>query len=149
MARPTTEKFSEFVILVGDGENPEGFDVVCGLTTKGIQRAANTSSVVVPDCADEDAPAFEEKAVQSLSITVSGSGVWTQENHQVFMDWWYSGATKNIKIRNVQAGAGDTEYEEGPALLTALNNSVERGQKVTAEITIEFDGQPTRTAKAA
>ncbi len=148
MARPTTEKFSEFQILVGDGGSPETFAVVCGLTSKGIQRSANVNSVVVPDCESEDAPAFEEKAVNSLSISVSGSGVWAAENHGTFMAWFYSGLPKNIRVRNVQADSGDTEYEEGPALLTQLNNSVERGQKVTAEISIEFDGQPTRVAAA-
>ena len=148
MARPTTEKFSEFQILLGDGAEPEVFSVVCGLTSKGIQRAATTQSTVVPDCANEDAPAFEEKAVDSLAISVSGSGVWAAENHKVFIDWFYSGLPKNIQVRNVKAETGDTEFEEGPALLTQLNNSVDRGQKVTAEITIEFDGQPTLVAAA-
>lgn len=147
MARPTTAKFSEFQILIGDGATPvEAFEVVCGLTSKGIQRSANTNSIVVPDCADEDAPAFEEKAINSLSISISGSGVWTAENHQAFLAWYYSGQPKNIKVRHVAAEGGSTEYEEGPALLTSLNNSVERGGKVSAEITIEFDGQPTLVA---
>lgn len=144
MAKPTTSKYSELQILVGDGATPtEGFTVVCGMTTKGVQRSANVSSTVVPDCADEDAPAFEEKAVNSLSISISGSGVWAAENHGVFMAWFYSGLAKNIKVRHLNAAVGTPEYEEGPALLTSLNNAVERGQKVTAEINIEFDGQPT------
>jgi hypothetical protein len=149
MARPTTAKFSEFQILIGDGETPvEGFDVVCGLTSKGINRSANTNTTVVPDCADEDAPAFEEVAVNSLSISISGNGVWTAENHGVFLAWFYSGVTKNIKVRHVAADGGTTEYENGPAILTQLNNAAERGQKVSADITIVFDGQPTLVAAA-
>lgn len=143
MAKPTTAKYSELQILVGDGGSPEAFSVVCGMTSKGVQRQAQTNSTVVPDCADEDAPAWEEKAVNSLSISISGSGVWAAENHGIFMAWFYSGLPKNIKVRHLNAAPGTPEYEEGPALLTALNNTVERGNKVQAEITIEMDGQPT------
>ena len=148
MARPTTAKFSELQILLGDGEDPESFTTVCGLTSKGIQRTATTQSTIVPDCDDEDAPAWEEKAVDSLSMSLSGSGVWTKGDHQKFLDWYRSGLPKNIRVRNAQAASGDTEYEQGPALLTQLNNSVDRGQKVQAEITIEFDGQPSIVAAA-
>lgn len=147
MAKPITGKFSELQILIGDGGSPEEFAVVCGMTTKGVQRSAQTNSTVVPDCEDEDAPAWEEKAVNSLSVTISGSGVWAAENHGVFMDWFYSGQSKNIKVRHMRAAAGTPEYEEGPALLTALNNTVERGNKVQAEVTIEMDGQPSRMSK--
>lgn len=144
MAKPTTAPFSKMQILVGDGGTPaEQFSVVCGMTSKGVNRSAQTSSTVVPDCADEDAPAWEEKAVNSLSVTISGSGVWAAENHGVFMEWFYSGLPKNIKVRHLNAAPGTPEYEEGSALLTALNNTVERGGKVQAEITIEFDGQPS------
>lgn len=148
MAKPTTAKFSELQILIEGVPNSGIFDVVCGMTSKGIQRSAQTNSTSVPDCEDEDAPAWEEKAVNSLSVTASGSGVWASENHGVFLDWFYSGTTRNIKVRHLNAGPGTPEYEEGPALLTALNNTVDRGNKVQAEVTIEFDGQPTRTAKA-
>lgn len=147
MAQPTTEKFSQFGIYVGDGEDPEVFTFICGLTSKGIQRSATTQSTSVPDCADEDAPAWEEKSVDTLSITVSGTGVWAAENHEDMLDWFYSGLPKNIQVRHGNAAVGDTEFEQGPALLTALNNSADRGQKKQAEITIEFDGKPTRVPK--
>src|SRR5690606_26518363 len=127
MAQPITGKFSELVISIGDGANPEVFTPICGMTSKGIQRSATTQSTSVPDCADEDAPAWEEKAVDTLSITVSGMGVWAADNHETMLDWFYSGASRNIKVRHVKAKVGDTEYEEGPALLTALNNTVDRG----------------------
>jgi len=65
------------------------------------------------------------------------------------MDWWYNGQVKNIRIQHVKAAVGDTEYETGPAYLVNLNNAVEKGQKVSADIEIQFDGVPTRTAKVA
>jgi len=143
MAKPTTGTISKLQILVGDGGSPETFAITCGLTTKGVQRTAQTNSTPVPDCADEDAPAYEEKAVNTLSVTISGSGVWAAENHGVFMDWFYSGLEKNVKVRHLNAAPGTPEYEEGPALLTQLNNAVNRGEKISADITIEMSAMPT------
>jgi hypothetical protein len=86
--------------------------------------------------------------VQSQEVTISGSGSWASQSHETMLDWWYSGATKNIRIQHVKAASGDTEYESGAAYLVSISNQAERGTKVTAEIAIEFDGIPTRTAKA-
>jgi len=94
---------------------------------------------------------YVERQVRSQEVTVSGSGVWALSSAANMMDWWRSGATKNVRIRNakVEAGgsAGDPELEAGPALLTSLNNSRTKGQKVTADISIEFDGVPSLTTK--
>lgn len=149
MARAITETFGQFQILVGDGEEPEVFSVICGLTSKGVQRTASTNTTVVPDCANEDLPGYEEADVASISVSISGSGVWAQQNHEMLMDWFYSAATKNVKIRNMNAAVGDTEYENAPAILTTLSQTGERGNKVQGEIAILFTQQPTRVAKAA
>ena len=145
MARATTENFSQMIVEVEWVASSGTYAKVCGLTSRGINRQSNMSSNEVPDCDDETLPAAVEKAVQSQEVTISGSGVWASESHGKMMDWFYSGATKNVRVQNVNAEVGDTEYETGPAYLTQLSNSVERGQKVTAEIQIEFDGLPTRT----
>ena len=42
---------------------------------------------------------------------------------------------------------GDTTIEQGPALLTTLTNTRTKGQKVSAEVEMQFNGLPTRTAK--
>lgn len=148
MARAITENFHEFVVEV-ETETPGTYAAICGLTTRGINRTSNMSTSEVPDCDNEALPAAVERAVQSQEVTVTGNGVWAQTSHEMMLDWWYSGATKNVRVKNVKAAVGDTEIEAGPAYLVSINNQGERGQKVTAEIEIQFDGVPTRTAKAA
>lgn len=147
MARAQTETFGQFQILVGDGQPDEEFAVLCGLTSKGVQRTASTNSTVVPDCDDEDLPGYEEQDVASISVTISGSGVWARQNHQEMLDWYYSASRKNVKIRNAAVEAGETEFEQGPAILTQLNQTGERGSKVQGEIAIAFVEQPARVAK--
>lgn len=148
MARATTANFYQMVLEVEVTAGSGVYSKLCGLTSRGINRQSNMSTSEVPDCADESLPAAVERAVQSQEVTVSGSGVWAAESHEVMLDWWYSGATKSVRIQHVNAAVGDTEYETGNAYLVSISNQAERGTKVTAEISIEFDGIPTRTNKA-
>lgn len=148
MARAKTENFHEMVVEI-EGDTPGTFVKICGFTGNAINRSHNMSTTEVPDCDDESLPASVERAVQSTEVTLSGTGVWASQSHELMMDWFYSGATKNIRVGHLRSDVGDTEYETGPAYLASLNHSRERGQKVTAEIEIQFDGVPTRTAKAS
>lgn len=142
--RATTEAFHEMIVEI-ETNTPGTWSKICGLTSRTASRTSNMSTSEVPDCDDESLPASLERAVQSQEVTVSGTGVWAAQSHGVMMDWWYSGATKNIRIGHLKADPGDTEYETGPAYLVSLNNTAERGTKVSAEIEIQFDGLPTRT----
>lgn len=149
MARATTENFHEMVIEVETTAGSGIYAKLCGLTSNAMNRSHNMQTTEVPDCDDESLPAAVERAVQSSEVALSGTGVWAAQSHGTMMDWWYSGATRNIRVGHLKASVGATEYETGPAYLVNLNHSRERGQKVTAEIEIQFDGLPTRTAKGA
>lgn len=102
----------------------------------------------MPDCDDESLPLSVAKQARSIDVSVSSSGVWSQESHQTMQDWFYGAVTKLCRVGNLNAAVGDTEYETGPAILASLSQSRTKGKKVTAEIEIQFDGTPTRTAKA-
>jgi hypothetical protein len=118
---------------------------ICGLTSRGINRQHNMQTSEVPDCDDESLPASVERAVQSSEATISANGVWAAQSHEMLLDWWEAGSTKSIRIYHAAATPGTTQYETGNAFLVSVNNAVERGQKVTAELDIQFDGIPTRT----
>ena len=148
MARAVTANFWELVLEVED-ETPGTWIRICGLTSRGVNRTHNMQTSEVPDCDDESLPAAVERSVQSSEVTIAANGVWAAQSHEMMLDWWYGGVTKNIRIQHVNAAVGDTEYETGPAILQALNNVAERGPKVTADMAIEFDGLPTRTPAAA
>lgn len=149
MTRAQTAKFSEMVVEVEWEAGTGTYTRWCGLTSRGVNRQHNMATTPVPDCDDEDLPAVNERAVESSDVTISGSGVWARQSHEKALDWWYAGQTRNIRVHHVNVNEGDTEYEEGPAFLVTLSNQADRGQKVTAEISIEFDGVPTRTVKEA
>lgn len=144
MAKATTKAFHQFVLRI-ETATPGTYQTICGLTSRGISREHNMSTTEVPDCADESLPAAVERSVQSSSVTMDGSGVYAQESHKVLYDWWKSGATKNVQVEFVGAASGAIKFEEGAAYLTKFNNSAARGEKLSAELAIEFDGVPTVT----
>lgn len=148
MTQPTTSTFKEFAIHLGNGATPtEVFTFICGLTSKGLSINNNTSTTPVPSCADEDLPAFEEVDVVSQAVTISGSGIFTRENQKTLLDWAMDGTRKNIRVYPGKAAAGDVEYFAGPAILTSLELSGERGNKVQASLSISFALKPTEVLK--
>jgi hypothetical protein len=147
MARAITAKYEEFVLEV-ETDTPGTYVPVCGMVDVNITRAANVDTNEIPDCDDESLPNSIEKQVRSIEVAVSASGVWAQTSNKMMSDWFYSSATKNIRLRNTKAASGDPETEAGPALLTKLDHARAKGKRVTADIEIQFDGTPTRTDAA-
>ena len=147
MAVAVTEKFEEMVLEI-ETAVPGTYTKICGLTDVEITRSSNIDTVEIPDCDNEALPHSIEKQVRSIEVSISASGVWAQQSWGLMSDWFYSGTTKNIRVRNTKALTGDLETQAGPALLASLNNSRTKGQKVTASVEIQFDGTPTRTDKA-
>lgn len=149
MARATTQKYEEMVLEVEFTPLSGTYVAICGMIDVSINRTSNVDTAEVPDCADESLPLSVERQVRSQEVTASATGVWALESHQNLMGWWRSGATRNARLRNVKAqndgASGDTTIESGPALLVTLNNTRTKGQKVTAEIELQFDGVPATT----
>lgn len=146
MANATTGTFAQFKILVGDGATPtEAFSAVCGLTSRGLNGSSDVVTSEVPDCSDDDLPSWQEKDVKSIGMSLSGSGMWAQESHELLMAWFMSGARKNVRVQYANADTGDTELIQAPAVLTQLNHAAEKGGRISAEITIEFAAKPTLT----
>jgi len=149
MADTITELFEELVLEFEDPANLGTYLKICGLIDVEIARTAEIDTIEVPkDCEDESLPLSREKSVRSIDVAVTATGVWAQQSHGILMDWFYSSSGYNIRIQNANAASGATEYESGSAFLTNLTNARTKGQKVSASISIEFDGTPTRTPKA-
>jgi hypothetical protein len=143
MAKPTTSAFSTFLIQIESDDSPGIFAAPCGLTTKGFNQTANAQETSVPDCDDPDAPAFVERAVDTISAEITGSGVLAKEAHEnVWQPMFVGAVSKNCRIYPFGLTGG---YYEGLFLLTQYNNTVQRGQKVNVDITLSSDGEYTWT----
>ncbi len=145
MAEPVTSTFGDFLIEYGDGGGPEVFALLCGLRSKTFGFQNNYASTPVPDCADEDLPAFEQMAVASQTAPLSGSGVFPAEHQKLLLEWARDGVTKNIRVYPGKSPAtGDIQYYEGPAFLS-LTLTGERGPRMTADMEFAFSTKPVPT----
>lgn len=143
MAKPTTLSAAKMLILIGDGATPtEVFEAPCGLTTKGFDLNAASNDVLVPDCDDPDAPAWLERAVQSLSGQITGNGVMAVESFDLWRDWALGGLPKNARLKLDAPALG---YYAGSFILTKFTLGGAQGDKVTVDITLDSDGQITWT----
>jgi hypothetical protein len=138
MAKPTTFKFGEFLVEVGDGNSPEIFGAPCGLTSKSFAGAAATNDTNVPDCNDPDAPSWLERDVVSLSRNITGSGVLANEFLETWDDWFHSAVTKNVRIT-----LNDFQWT-GAYLLSAFDITGNIGSRVTVSVTLTSDGEIVR-----
>lgn len=139
MSKPTTMKFGEFLIAVGNGAMPEVFTAPCGLTSKGFTFSAATADDSVPDCDDPDAPADKETVVTTKSRSISGSGVLAQEFLQTWDDWAESGLAKNCQVTN-----GGFVWTT-PYVLTSFAQTADLGTKVKISVSLESSGPTVRT----
>lgn len=139
MAKPTTYKFGEFLVEVGDGNSPEVFAAPCGLTSKSLNGQAATNDTNVPDCDDPDAASWLERDVVSLSRDITGSGVLAGEFFDTWNDWFESGDTKNVKVT-----IGTGTYQKvftGAYLLSGFEITGSIGDKIQVNVSLASDGE--------
>lgn len=144
MAAPKTLKFQDFPVYVEFVPSSGNYQLICGITSRGISRKTNLESDEIPsDCTDESLPAVVSKTPKSKDISISGSGKYARQSHKLLWDWWNTGSKLNVRIGQIGAITGEISAEEGAGYLTQLDNSVDKGVTVTADLTIEIDGATT------
>ncbi|WP_305972699.1 MULTISPECIES: phage tail tube protein [unclassified Mameliella] len=144
MANAPTADFDELVFEVEFTAGSGVYTKVCGMVDYTISRTNQTETSEVPDCSDESLPHSIKRSVRSQDATISGTGVWARTNHQQMINWFDSGATKNVRVTHLVITAdgtsGDTETETYPMILAGMNNARTKGQVVSAEISLERNG---------
>ena len=105
MALPTTKKFGEFLVKVGNGGSPETFAAPCGFTEKALQLSAETSDQTIPDCDNPDAAAWTSREVTRQSANITGNGVLAVESIATWRTWFLSAANRNVRVEFPGSGA--------------------------------------------
>jgi hypothetical protein len=145
MAQATTLKFGKQSIVIGDGASPEVFSAPCGFTQLTRTLNVNTQDVNIPDCNDPDLASWLATDEESRQMIVSGQGVLAEEAMVLWDDWFLNGGEKNVRW-NRTATAPLNGYFAGPGVLTAYEESAQRGQRWNVSVTIAFNGAPVWNA---
>lgn len=139
MAQASVISFSKFRVLLGDGASPEQFAAPCGFNTRALNRSKNLNEVTVPDCDDEDAPAWVARDIVSLTWGVTGDGVLAEESIEMWEDFFDSTSSRNVRIE-IELPTQAMLVKEGRAHLSTFNTAGNRGEKVTVSVELAGDG---------
>lgn len=150
MAAPIHEEYEELVIEFSDDDG-DTWARNCVIMGADVTRTTTASEVeTVRDCEDESLPNNISRRVQSISVSISGTGNWTQGGYDVFLKKFYAGDSTPMlaRIGNLAADVGEIEYEQGPIIISSLGQSRVKGSVVTATVEIQFADTPVTMVKA-
>jgi predicted secreted protein len=135
------------VLQLGNGATPEVFTATCTInTSRSLDLSAKASSAELADCVTPSNPASMIRQVQSTDWKFSGSGVVDAPSIQALLNWFTSGAQKNVKVIQNKTGAAGGFTLTGPAVCTSMQLTGQRGEQQTFTMTVECAGQYTVAA---
>ena len=74
MSIPSTVSGTYVNLLIGNGDSPEVFAMICGLSTRTFEEKVNTSDVVIRDCASPASIPTRKVNVTSEQWDMTGTG---------------------------------------------------------------------------
>ena len=141
MAAAITYSFGYLLVQL-ETTTPGTYAAPCGFLSRALEISKSANETIIPDCADDDAAAWVERDISSLSATISGEGVLDGTSFTSYWQPWAILATPK-NARCVLTGKG---YWAGSFHLTKLNISGSRGERVQASVEMVSDGALTWTA---
>lgn len=143
MAYTDKVKSTKVTIARGDGENPEVFTTMCGLTTKGFQQTRATNDVTDWDCADADAAPIIVRDAGATDWSITGSGLLHRPLLELVQADYDSTDPTNYRFvfdDGADSGEPIDGYYEGPAFITDLTIGAANGEFVNISITLSAAG---------
>lgn len=140
---------TSLLVQIGDGATPtEVFSHDCLINTeRGIQFQSETNRQVIPDCAVPDGIAWSVVNKDSLSATITGSGMLHTASVPDWAEWFDGDSGKNVRVllNGVTAANGGGHWA-GSFKLTGWEVTGARNEKATVSVTLESDGPVTWVA---
>lgn len=153
MALPKTGGRSAAVVMVEF--DPTGAPGVytnwCGAKNFSLSIQNEIQSEKIADCDDWSLPVVTVKEYSGQDVTASMDASWAAATHKLTSDWVLNQKKLNVRVHFPGAVIGEVEYYDGLALLAGLDlaeiGNLD-GNRITENVSLEFDGGVTATAKA-
>lgn len=140
MAKPETVRFGKFFVRISDGGEPPVFTAPCGFTSKSFSRSKTLNEVQVPDCDDPDAPAWNERDVQSMSASISGDGVLAKSAIPVWEEALATTESVECEVELLYAN-GDSDIYTGLFHVESFDITGSLGERVQVSVSMQSDGE--------
>lgn len=142
MAQPKTIKGGKVRVLIGNDAVPVVYTAPCGFTSKSVSLNKGLEEVNIPDCDDPDAVDWVGRDATSLSMSVSGEGVLTEEAVETWVDAWEDVDSVPVKVEWVFPSK--TITWTGQMHIESLESEAPNGQRVTLSVSMQSDGPMVR-----
>ena len=133
---------TSLLVQIGDGATPtEAFAHDCLINTdRGIQFQSETNRQVISDCDEPDGIAWSVVNKDSLSATITGSGMLHTASIPDWAEWFDSDGGKNVRVKlNGVTLANGGGHWAGSFKLTGWEVTGARNEKATVSVTLESD----------
>lgn len=148
MAQAKTLTFGKQLILLSDmaSPGPATYKAPCGFEQLRMTVNVNTNDTNVPDCSDPDLPGWLVSSIVSQQMSLSGQGVLDTDAMQVWRDWFENGSVIDTRWKTEGTAQNGGGHYEAPGILSAYEESGQRGQLWQISATINLNGKPVWTA---
>lgn len=140
MAQPDIIKGTYFSLLLGDGDDPEVFEALCGLTTRTFRAQANTNDQFTRDCDDPEDTPVRNLIVSGKAWSLSGEGTLNRSNLARIQAAW--AVKKNWRFAFTEP-ADDLVYQGyyfGPGVMVTYEITGGDENYATISVNVESDG---------
>jgi predicted secreted protein len=137
----------QLLVQLGNGATPEVFASTATINTnRAIDMSAVASVTELADTVTPSNPAITYRQIKSYDLKVTGAGVADAPSILALINWWQSGARKNVKlIQNLTGAQGGFTFAL-PMVITQMQLAGVRGDMQTFTCTLEGAGAMTVTA---
>lgn len=144
MAAPVTIKGGKVFVRIGkNGVTPIVYTAPCGFTSKSITLNKGLEEVNLPDCENPDKVDWVGRDATSLSMSLSGEGLLAQESTEAWLDAWEDLDSVTVEVEWVFPSKTITWV--GKMQVETLEVGAPNGQRVTQNVSMQSDGEMTRT----
>jgi len=147
VAQPVTIKGGKVFVLLGNDADPIVYAAPCGFTSRTLTLTKGLEEVQIPDCDDPDKVDWVGRDATSLSMSVSGEGMMAESSIETWLDAWESVDSVPVKVEIVFPAK--TITWTGFMQVESVDATAPNGQRVTANISMQSDGEMVRTVTPA
>lgn len=141
MAQVAAINGTQLKIAISDGAVPPAFVIPCIINgERGIVWSSDGSEEEIPDCDDPEALAWNTRTQRKKKGTITGAGLYDEDDFGTMWDWYDSGLPKAVQIQY-----GGKYTVQGNWILTDLGTTGNRGEKAKNTLTLISDGPQVMT----
>lgn len=139
---PTTIRGGKVRVMLGEGTSPIVYTAPCGFNQRNVTLNKGLEEVNLPDCEDPDAVNWLGRDATSLSMSVGGEGVLSEESVETWLDAFDS--VESVPAKVEWQFPAKTITWTGKMHIESFEAGAQDGRRVTGNVSMQSDGKMVR-----